>query len=246
MKNTFFYLLFLTFYLASSCTEDYHLHTMEQSRIVTIEGFITDEEGPYLVKITENQSNLAGDTLTTTVLDAQVTVADDAGHTDKLKPLWKEKIASRVVSGGDYTWLRYFLLLPKYDGGCDSLGLSDYKPDASLYEGMYYTTSISGTPGRTYTLTATTGNQVYTATDRMPYGTLLDSVVMRPNGIGADGKIGDGFYVPYLYFPVPQNQENYFLFTWEDIEAAIVADYPVPRSFHELFSTTLHTFHMGD
>lgn len=214
------YLLLLTFYIAS-CTEDYHLSTMDHVRILTIDGCITDEEGPYLVRLTEN---ITGDTIAmvSPVMDARVVITDDAGNMDELNPLWKERVAIRMVTGGINTWLRYYLLLPRYDGGYDSLFLSNYEPDVSLYEGLYYTRSIKGIPGRTYTLTVNHHERSYTATDRMAYPATLDSVVMRPVGFAGEGK-GEGYNIPHLYFPEPQDQENYYLFscsvTMSDMES---------------------------
>jgi len=229
MKLYFFFLFSFFFFLVSSCTEDYQLQTLNGAKILTVEGCITDEEGPYLISITECVSNLSSksSTLTTTpVTDAFVTITDDTGHKEELKPVWEEQIVVVPFSSVDYIRWTYFLLLPKYHHGYDSLYIGmkptpktqnrppDFNPSVANYLGIYYTTSISGEQGRTYTLTVEHNNKAYTATDRMPYGTAIDSVVMRPVGLGGEGKGDDGFLVPHLYFSVPQDQENFYLFTY--------------------------------
>ena len=256
MKTQFSYLLSFLFFLTSSCTEDYQLKTLKRARIFTIEGCITDEEGPYLIRIAEYVSNLSGEPARVTLLpvvDATVSITDDAGNRDELKPLWEERIVDVSSYAGDYTAWEFYLLMPTYHHDYDSLFLSvvyernpssrppfGYTPNIDYYKGVYYTTSISGVSGRTYTLTVEHNNKTYTATDRMPYGTALDSVVMRTAGIGGEGKGTDGFHVPYLYFSVPQNQENFYLFTFSDVDSVYNSytkkpELLMPSSFHKDF-----------
>jgi len=263
MKFYILYFLTLILCILSSCTEDYHLQTIKDARVFTVSGCITDEEGPFLIILAECVSNLSSQTSnvkTSPVTDATVIITDDAGNRDELKPLWEERIVVVPFSSGDYICWAYFLLLPKYHHGHDSLWIDqrftsnienkppDHNPSVGRYLGMYYTTSISGVQGRTYTLTVEYNNKMFTATDRMPYGTALDSVVMRPTGIGGEGKGSDGFYVPHLYFCVPQNQENFYLFTFSPVDS-VYNSYTskqvllAPKPFHKYFLLNQPYYH---
>ena len=212
-------IVILAIILFSSCTEDYRLHSLENQRVFTVEGCITDEEGPYRIKLAEYMPDWAGDTAglkSFPVTDARVIITDDAGNTDELKPLWKEQIEAvehQTVFGDIY--FTYNLLAPTYQNDYERIPLPHLDgASARFYEGVYYTTSIVGVQGRTYTLTVECNGKTYTATDRMPYGTTLDSAVMLPNGVNIEGKDGGAIYVPHLNFRVPKEQENYFFFTY--------------------------------
>jgi hypothetical protein len=207
-----FVLVFFLFFLFSSCTEDYRLQSLENSKVFVVDGCITDEEGPYLIRLAEYMPDWARDTLNLIsfpVTEARVRISDDVGNMDELKPLWKEQIEEIPIFFDKYS---YFLLLPTYHNDYVRIPLLKDLSDLAFYEGVYYTTSISGVPGRTYTLSVEYGDKTYTASDRMPYGTVLDSVVMRPVGVGEYKD--EGFYVPFLYFPVPQDQENFYFFSF--------------------------------
>jgi hypothetical protein len=259
------YILILpVFCLTFSCTEDYRLRTMEQVGILCVEGCITNEEGPYMVRLTEYLSNLSGDTLSVkpfSVTDAQAVITDDAGTRDELRPLWRERVVKVKVPGyyreieNDTVFFdKYYLLLPKYAGNYDSILLASYQSDPEMedidiayatqyYEGIYYTTSITGIPGHAYTLTVERGGRTWTATDHMPRGTVLDSVVMRPVGNAGENK-GDGFHVPYLYFPEPQDQENWYLFTHAPADSLYKSmgknSLPPPEPFRNLYLRNSH------
>jgi hypothetical protein len=139
--------------------------------------------------------------------------------------LWKEQI---IEVTDENNRNRSYLLMPNYDVGYDSLYLN--WGNVEDYLGTYYTTSIVGTPGGDYRLDITQNGKTYTAIDRMPIAASIDSVVLRNDGKGIDGKGEDGFYVPYLYFKKPEGRENYFLFTYKLYEWYPMMKLPIPKS----------------
>ncbi len=221
----FFFLLTIGFL---SCTEDYQLRTMKNARILVVDGCITNEAGPYRIRLYEYLSDLSSDTLRATqipVTNARVVITDNLGNRDELKPIWNERIMSRMEPGyvrfdNDTVFFkRDYLLLPQYDGSYDSIRI-DPSYFSIYYEGAYYTTSITGVVGRTYTLTVDYNGKTFTASDRMPVGTTIDSVVLKTVGKDADGKGGDGFNVPFLFFAEPQDEANYYMFTALNTDSA--------------------------
>jgi hypothetical protein len=224
MRHAFFLFLIILFY---SCTDEYRLRSMDDSSILVIDGCITNEEGPYRINVSKcvaNLSSSADSFIRFPVMNAQVSITDDLGHRDELKPLWKERVVTVekpdfIDNNGDTVFFASdYLLLPKYDGSYDSL-YHGYGMDY-FFNGIYYTTAIVGAPGRSYTLTVEHEGRTYTATDKMPFGTVLDSVVLKPEGIGLDGKSGQGFDVPFLSFAEPQDQVNYYIFTASVLDSA--------------------------
>lgn len=78
--------IIVTVLLFTACEKVIDLdYKSNQSKIV-IEGNITNEAGPYLVKITRSVS-LTGTGAYPTIDDAAVTISDDAGNSESLNPL---------------------------------------------------------------------------------------------------------------------------------------------------------------
>jgi hypothetical protein len=239
-------LVFLVFFLLFSCTEDYSLQIMDDAHILLVNGCITNDDGPYRVQLFDNVSKISGSgkPVMIPVTEARLTITDNLGNVDELKPLWEEKMVEIQefwyynYDGTPQYRKRYYLLMPNYIGGYDSL-LLNYPVNPYHIEdaiGAYYTTSTVGVPGRSYTLEIEYRGRTYTATDRMPGGAIIDSVVLVPSGKGIDGKNNDDFDIPHLYFAEPQNETNYYLFTYS------IKDDLFDPGHHNFFPQPAETF----
>jgi hypothetical protein len=204
-----------------SCTEEYQLHDIENLTTIVVEGSITNIPGPYFIRISESTSNvLTGETTQRGINDARVVITDEKGNKDELQPLSDLKVDSVYTKGftesGHYA---YFINIPDYTSGFISFSLGNVSwryPHYDMPQGYYYTTKIEGIPGNTYTLEVTYNGQTYTATDKMPHGTVLDSISLEPVGKTVyDKPDGDeGFDVPCLYFSEPQDEVNFYMFNY--------------------------------
>ena len=225
IKSHAFYLL-LSVFLISSCTEDYQFPDMGKQTTIVITGLITNEPGPYYVKVMENISDLS--TLSTTqraINDARVTITDSNGSVDELQSFYTLALDSAVIKIPDWWWgdpppdnYEYFYNIPDANGGYFKFVVSKWS-FYDIREGLYYTTSIKGVPGRTYALKVEYEGREYTATDYMCYGTVIDSISVEPIGKFINDKPGgtDGFLVPCLYFAEPKDEVNFYMFKEGDI-----------------------------
>lgn len=128
MKNIISIVLITLFF--TSCEKVVDIKYKSNQDAIVIEGNISNEAGPYFVKITRSV------TLTDTgsypaINNAIVTISDNMGNSEIL-----------TTQGN----------------------------------GIYHTTTLKGTEGRTYTLTVQAENQVYTAQSSMPQQVAFDSV----------------------------------------------------------------------
>lgn len=138
MKNIIS-ILFIAFVI-SSCEKTVDLQYKGNTSRIIIEGNITNEPGPYFVKIT--QSIPLPDTGHYPVINnAVVSISDDAGNSETLLPQGN---------------------------------------------GLYSSSTMTGVPGRTYTLTVITTNQTYTATSTMPAAVPFDSIKVEQFTFGGD------------------------------------------------------------
>ena len=207
---------FLVFCLMISCTEDYHFPNLGEQTTIVISGLMTNEEGPYYVRVVESISDIS--TLKTRqrpINDARVTIYDDQGSMDELRSFFTIPLDStlRPLSEDHY---EYFIEIPDGHGGQVrfSIEKSYNRIIDDIREGAYFTTSIRGVPGNAYTLKVEYDGREYTATDYMCYGTVIDSISVEPIGRYIDGKPddSDGFMVPCLYFAEPQDETNFYMF----------------------------------
>ncbi|WP_294315142.1 DUF4249 domain-containing protein [uncultured Chryseobacterium sp.] len=81
MKNLF--LSILSLFCLCSCEKDIDLDLEDQSGKIVIEGNITDDTGPYLVKITKSVA-YTSDAYYTAIDNAQVIVSDNTGQAETL------------------------------------------------------------------------------------------------------------------------------------------------------------------
>lgn len=82
MKNIF--LIILSFFLITSCEKESDLDLEDQSGKIVIEGNITDQVGPYFVRITKSVAFTQTNQYPP-IENAQVTLSDDLGQTENLE-----------------------------------------------------------------------------------------------------------------------------------------------------------------
>jgi len=82
MKNIF--LIILSLFLVTSCEKEIDLDLKDQSGQIVIEGNITDQAGPYFVKITKSVAFTETNQYPA-VENAQVVVSDNTGQTETLQ-----------------------------------------------------------------------------------------------------------------------------------------------------------------
>lgn len=98
MKNSTSILLFIATLFFASCEKTVNLdYKSNQSRIV-IEGNITNEAGPYSVKITKSIS-LTSTEAYPTIDDALVTISDNAGNNESLTPQGNGTYSAAQLNG---------------------------------------------------------------------------------------------------------------------------------------------------
>ena len=212
------YLLLSGFFLITSCTEYYQLPKLGEQTTIVITGLVTNEPGPFYVRVVENISDISTlKTIQRPINNARVTITDSNGNIDELLSFFSVPIDSLLDDwGGRY---QYFIDIP--DGKEEFIRFwleksmwEDNKFHNDVREGAYFTTSTKGVPGRTYTLKVEYGGREYSATDYMCYGTVIDSMSVEPIGryiIDKPDATG-GFLVPCLYFAEPQDEVNFYMF----------------------------------
>lgn len=140
-----------------SCRKVIHVDLNSAAPKVVIEANISDEPGPYFVKVTKtinfDQSNVFPP-----VTGAAVVVSDDAGNTETL---------------------------------------------AETSPGVYQTATLTGTPGRTYTLTVTIAGATYKAVSKMYAPVTIDSIKAQRSIFGAHRNI-------HVFFTDPGGIDNWY------------------------------------
>ena len=149
--------------LFASCEKIVDLKYKDNQSRLIIEGNITNEAGPYFVKISKSVS------LTETgnypaIDNAIVTISDDAGNSETL------------TSQGD---------------------------------GLYHTSALTGTTGRTYTLTVQAENQTYIAQSTMLQQVSFDAIkVEEITSAGGDKEYN---LIPVYHDPVAKGNNYRFV-----------------------------------
>jgi len=103
MKNTFF--IILSLFLLTSCEKEIDLDLADKSGTIVIEGNITDQPGPYYVKITKSVAFTQNNQYPA-VTGAQVIISDNTGQTETLQYVGDGRYktsAFTAVSGRTYT-----------------------------------------------------------------------------------------------------------------------------------------------
>jgi hypothetical protein len=148
--------------LLASCEKTIEIKYKDNQSKIIIEGNITNEPGPYFVKISKSISISSTETAPT-INDAIVMISDDAGNNETLVPQGN---------------------------------------------GLYKTNKITGTQGRTYTLTVKAENETYTSHSTMPPLVNFDSIRSETLYL-----LGDTEYsvIPIYTDPIPKGNNYRFV-----------------------------------
>lgn len=205
MRNRF--IAYIMLIVSYSCTKEYDLQLKSNDLKLVVDATITNQSGPYYVRLTKSSADFNIDTSVrpdndTTymysndraipVKDAEIYITDNnTSFTDTLIP----------CSAGK--WFHYK----------DSIHNVDYSrfeiPQKTIHTGYYETSKLKGVAGHTYSLTIKWQNKEYHATSYMPPVPPLDSVNLN----FTEGAVGKSDYlIPLIYFKEPQNERNYYLF----------------------------------
>ncbi|MFN1215648.1 DUF4249 domain-containing protein [Chryseobacterium kwangjuense] len=96
MKNIIF--IILTLFTVTSCEKEIDLDLDDKSGTIVIEGNITDQPGPYVVRITKSVAFTASNQYPA-VTGAQVIVSDNTGQTETLQYLGDGKYVTNTFTG---------------------------------------------------------------------------------------------------------------------------------------------------
>ncbi|MBT2623545.1 MULTISPECIES: DUF4249 domain-containing protein [Chryseobacterium] len=96
MKNTFF--IILSLFLLNSCEKEIDLDLADKSGNIVIEGNITDQPGPYIVRITKSVSFTQNNQYPA-VTNAEVIVSDNTGQTETLQYIGDGKYQTNAFTG---------------------------------------------------------------------------------------------------------------------------------------------------
>lgn len=88
----------------------------------------------------------------------------------------------------------------------DDAGKSELISESTVTPGFYYGTTISGMPGRTYTLEVTVDGKTYTAKEKMADTVSIDSVNLQKGFFRDVNNI-------HVYFTDPKGLENWYRIT---------------------------------
>ena len=141
MKNIIsikYFAILLAFLGLSSCQKVINIDLNSSSPQTVIEGNISDQPGPYTVKLSQTV-NFSDANVFPPITGALVTISDNAGNSETL---------------------------------------TETSP------GIYTTSTLQGTPGRTYKLTVTASGKTYTAYSTMANPVNIDTIVSRQEGFG--------------------------------------------------------------
>jgi hypothetical protein len=140
----------------SSCSEEFDFEFEEQEALLVVEGCITNQAGPYYVRLTQSLSEVVKPDYSFSfsspekpVTDAVVRISDDIGNSESLRYIGKRE--------GMY-------------------------PEN---EGWYVVENLQGVVGRTYTLAIEWKGEIYTARDRMEAVPEIEKIDFRTKHLEA-------------------------------------------------------------
>ena len=184
-----------------SCIEEFKIDFPDNQPKLVVEGVITNQPGPYYVRLTLSKATFAdqmSDTIPSwlnigvqPVLDAMVIISDDKGVHDTL------------VHSPDSVYYYH-----RDTNGSIIDSAYTINPNGHFL-GYYQTTKIKGEIGNTYHLKIEWQGQIYVSTCYMPPVPDIDSVTYTYSQ-GKPGK--DDNYVPRIWFKDNPNTKDYYLF----------------------------------
>ncbi|HAF27774.1 MAG TPA: hypothetical protein DCG75_01890 [Bacteroidales bacterium] len=186
-----------------ACVEDYDLGFNSNDYSVVINGLITNEDGPYYVRLTKSSPNFTFKESDYFFIDgadpikgALVIISDNTGVIDTLIP------TPRIVTNYNYQYDSIGNII-------DSTSYEELYPHSSDF-GYYQTTKLHGKAGNTYYLYISFENKIFEAGCYMPDLPKIDS--MKIEEIIVKESDGTKGWVPIIYFKEPQYEKNYYLF----------------------------------
>lgn len=202
MNKLFF--IFIIAIILFSCTDNFTIKTKDTDPRIVFAGAITNEEGPYFVRVSLSTPSDNKVSANTGISDAFVLISDNKGCIDTLK-------AFSPTIEIHPKWVYRYITVKKYSGIIDTI--RNVGKDSTVFHGIYYTTKIKGTPGNKYTLHVKYKDKIVIATDSMPNVAAIDSVKFLTRILSKDG---DHFLAPYIYFKEPRNEKNYYMMDFGD------------------------------
>lgn len=181
MKYTFLNLIIASFMLLilSSCSEKYMFEFENQTPLLIVEGKINNQPGPYYVRLSES-------------IEAVVTPNLSGSSKSASKGIINAQI--RLNDDANHT---------------ETLRYIGNKPNVYPEEtGWYVIENMTGTVGRTYTLTVVWNGKTYTASDKMEAVPTIEKIGFREKHLEAKN---EDVIIPLIYFNEPQNVDNYYL-----------------------------------
>lgn len=179
------YWLFFCLFLFAGCVEQIDLseNRMHTPKLV-FDGLLSNAEPPYFFRLTKTVPFSATDV--EGVSDALIIISDEQGVRDTLE--WIDPLFFRE--------------------GTDT---KSYRTDSNSYYGLYSTTRIKGKEGETYHLEIQCDNQLYEATETMPYTTQIDSLWFGKKQL--EGK-DEYIFCPFINFRNDPAVNNFYLITY--------------------------------
>lgn len=195
-----------------SCTEEFNINIEEADARIVFAGAITNEEGPYFVKLSLSNPNTQKFSSQTGITDALVIITDNKGNIDTLKTFTPTiEIHPK--------WYYQYITIKRYSGIVDTI--RNVGTDVNIFRGIYCTTKIKGIPGNKYSLYIKYKDKVITSTDSMSNVPTIDSVTFSKRTLSKDGA---EFLAPYIYFKEPRTEKNYYMMNFgnDDINGLIL------------------------
>lgn len=208
-------ILFLLLISFTSCVDEYYLNLNEIDSRLVVEGLITNQKGPYYIRLTKSHTGKFTAPIHSPIdsakgiMNAVIIVSDNVNQVDTLIPI--------DINPNEYDYDNQFgyfykFLYDSYGNITDTIILND-PIEFTHYRGYYKTKHLIGIPGRTYFLKVISEGKEYQANAYMPPVPNIDSLGYSKK---VSEKDGQEYYVPLLYFAEPQGIENYYLIQLKD------------------------------
>lgn len=206
--------LSLLLVLFTSCVDEYDLDLDKVDSRLVVEGLITNQKGPYYIRLTESHTGKFIEPIHSSIdsakaiMNALIVVSDNVNQVDTLIPIDINEDEYHY----DFRFGYYKFLYDNNGNVIDTLWLTDpieFRHD----RGYYKTKHLIGIPGRTYFLKIISEGKEYLSSAFMPPVPDIDSLGYFKK---VSEKDGQEYYIPLLYFSEPQGIENYYLIQLND------------------------------
>lgn len=206
--------LSLLLVLFTSCVDEYDLDLDKVDSRLVVEGLITNQKGPYYIRLTESHTGKFIEPIHSSIdsakaiMNALIVVSDNVNQVDTLIPIDINEDEYHY----DFRFGYYKFLYDNNGNVIDTLWLTDpieFRHD----RGYYKTKHLIGIPGRTYFLKIISEGKEYLSSAFMPPVPDIDSLGYFKK---VSEKDGQEYYIPLLYFSEPQGIKNYYLIQLND------------------------------